>query len=165
MTSRGCISPGSTNAGVVTALPSLTLVNQVTGRAFGSGETMDGAYWRRQAREPAAFAGCVETLAESGVEVVVEVGSDAALGLKVLTAWPEPAGYGGTSADGVGTPLVLSSLTQSSEIGCGFVEAVAGAYEAGLILDFAGLFAGEERRRISLPGYPFQRRRFWFDEL
>ena len=32
--------------GVVTALPSLTMVSQVTGRALGSGETMDGAYWR-----------------------------------------------------------------------------------------------------------------------
>ena len=34
--------------GVVTALPSIALVNQVTGRALGSGETMDGAYWRQQ---------------------------------------------------------------------------------------------------------------------
>lgn len=42
---------------------------------------------------------------------------------------------------------------------CGFVRAVAGAYEAGLTVSFAGLFAGETRRRVSLPGYPFQRRR------
>jgi len=41
------------------------------------------------------------------------------------------------------------------------VEAIAKAYEAGLTVAFAGLFGGEERRRISLPGYPFQRRRFW----
>ena len=42
-----------------------------------------------------------------------------------------------------------------------FVEAVAAAYEAGLPVAFAGLFAGETRRRISLPTYPFQRRRHW----
>ena len=47
--------------------------------------------------------------------------------------------------------------------GGGFLEAVAGAYEAGLPLSFAGLFAGESRRRIALPGYPFERRRFWVD--
>ena len=41
------------------------------------------------------------------------------------------------------------------------VEAVAAAYEAGTQVSFAGLFAGEERRRIAIPGYPFQRRRFW----
>ena len=43
----------------------------------------------------------------------------------------------------------------------GFVDAAAGAYQAGLNLDFAGLFAGESRRRVSIPGYPFQRRRHW----
>ncbi|MDD9997726.1 MAG: hypothetical protein OXQ89_08280 [Rhodospirillaceae bacterium] len=43
------------------------------------------------------------------------------------------------------------------------VQAAARAYEAGDELDFQGLFAGETRRRISLPGYPFQRRPFWFD--
>ena len=42
-------------------------------------------------------------------------------------------------------------------------EAVAGAYVAGLSVSFAGLFAGESRRRISLPSYPFQRRRHWID--
>jgi len=43
------------------------------------------------------------------------------------------------------------------------VQAAARAYEAGHDLDFKGLFKGEARRRVSLPGYPFQRRPFWFD--
>ena len=149
--------------GVVTALPSLTLVNQVTGRALGSGETMDGAYWRRQASEPAALEGCAKTLMESEVEVFVEIGPDTAFVPQVLSAWPDLSGDAGASGDGAAPPVVLSSLHRASESGVGFVEAVARAYEAGLTLDFAGLFAGEERRRISLPGYPFQRRRFWFD--
>ena len=42
-----------------------------------------------------------------------------------------------------------------------FASAVAGAYRAALPVDFRGLFAGESRRRINIPGYPFQRRRFW----
>ena len=43
----------------------------------------------------------------------------------------------------------------------GFAAAVAEAYEAGLRINFEGLFAGETRRRISLPDYPFERRRYW----
>ncbi|MDE3261804.1 MAG: SDR family NAD(P)-dependent oxidoreductase, partial [Acidobacteriota bacterium] len=46
----------------------------------------------------------------------------------------------------------------------GFIAAVAEAYEAGLDINFAGLFTGETRRRISLPGYPFERRRYWIPE-
>ena len=150
--------------GVVTALPSLTLVNGVTGRILASGETLDAAYWRRQASEPAALDECVRTLAESGVEVVVGIGADSILTQRVASAWPELSGGAGANGDSAAPPVVLSSQKQSSESGSRFVEAVARAYEAGLAIDFAGLFAGEERRRISLPGYPFQRRRFWFDE-
>ena len=40
---------------------------------------------------------------------------------------------------------------------------MADAYEAGLGIAFEGLFADEERRRVSLPTYPFQRRRYWVD--
>ena len=151
--------------GIVMAAPSLTMVNQVTGRALGPGETLDGAYWRMQVREPAKFERCMETLAELGVNFVVEVGAYATLVPRMISIWPETVGNGEVSGNsaGTGAPLVLSSLKQPSESDCGFVEAVAEAYESGLALDFTGLFAGEERRRISLPGYPFQRRRFWFD--
>ncbi len=54
------------------------------------------------------------------------------------------------------------AFMQVADCGGGFVNAVAGAYEAGLPVSFAGLFAGEIRHRISIPDYPFQRRRHWF---
>ena len=44
------------------------------------------------------------------------------------------------------------------------VIAAAQAYEAGETVSFTDLFAGENRRRISLPGYPFQRRRHWINK-
>ena len=47
--------------------------------------------------------------------------------------------------------------------GNGFLKAVACAYEAGLTVSFRALYAGEYRRRVSLPGYPFEPRRFWID--
>ena len=56
--------------------------------------------------------------------------------------------------DGLGTDVTI-------EIGPEFVKAVAKAYEAGLPISFEGMFTGETRRRISLPTYPFQRRRHW----
>ena len=43
------------------------------------------------------------------------------------------------------------------------VLAAAEAYEAGQEVSFEELFAGETRRRIALPGYPFQRRRHWVE--
>ena len=141
--------------------PSLPLVSNVTGKPVGPDRLMDGAYWRRHARQPVQFAGCVETLAaELDVDAVIELGPHAILGPLVSLNWP--AGSGVADA-----PLVLPSLLRPSFDGSeperadAFLSAVSGAYRAGLPVDFRGLFAGERRRRISIPGYPFQRRRFW----
>ena len=145
------------------APPSLPFVSNLTGRTMDSGEALDAAYWRRQMRAPVAFRACVETLAELAVDAVVEIGPHAVLGPMVSMAWPD--------AGGIAEPAVVSSLRRPATgeeppapgTGGGFVEAAAGAYEAGLPLRFDGLFAGEERRRIALPGYPFQRERYWVE--
>ena len=143
------------------APPSIPFVSNLTGMTIGSGETLGAAYWRRQMRAPVAFRACVETLAGLGTDAVVEIGPHAVLGPMVSMAWPS----------GVAEPAVVSSLRRPATgeespapgSGGGFVEAVAGVYEAGLPLRFDGLFAGESRRRISLPGYPFQRERYWVE--
>ena len=71
--------------------PSLTFVSNLTGRAIEPGQTLDAAYWRRQAREPVAFRACVETLAEIGVDALVEIGPHAVLGPMATLSWPESA--------------------------------------------------------------------------
>ena len=150
------------------------LVSNVTGRVMGSGERMDGVYWRRHAREPVAFGAGVAALAEMGVEVLVELGPGPVLGRMAALAWPQAEGKEGAegSTPGAVEPVVVSSLwgrgrkgeaSGSGSSGSGFEEAVAEAYAAGLEVGFAGMFAGEERRRVSLPGYPFQRQRYWVD--
>ena len=144
------------------APPSITMVSNLTGRAVEPDTALDASYWRRQAREPVAFRACIETLADLGVDAVVEIGPHSVLGPMTLLAWPE-------SAEGGGPPAAVSSLRQphpdvpAAETEGAFVAAVAQAYEAGLPIRFDGLFAGESRRRISLPGYPFQRERHWVE--
>ncbi len=138
--------------------PSLTVISNLTGRPVESDMALDAAYWRRHAREPVAFASGIRSAAELGVDLVVEIGPHAVLGPMSTLAWPD---------NGAAAPAVLASLRRpprdgsSPEPESGFVDAVADAYEAGLEVRFEGLFAGESRRRVSLPGYPFQRERYW----
>ncbi len=145
--------------------PSLALVSNLTGQKVEPGTTLDGAYWRRHARQPVAFAGGVRTLADLGVDLVIEIGPHAVLGPMTTLAWPHPA----SGQDVAGGPVVLASLRRprrdasTPEAESSFIDAVAEAYEAGLEFSFEGLFAGETRRRISLPSYPFQRRRHWLE--
>ncbi len=147
-------------SGASVAPPSITFVSTLTGRTVDPGTALDGPYWRRQTREAVAFRRAVATLAELGVEAVVEIGPHAVLGPMVTLAWPE-------SADPAQPPAVVSSLRRpgsqvpEEEARDAFAAAVARAYEAGLPISFPGLFAGESRRRISLPGYPFQHESHW----
>ena len=68
------------------------------------------------------------------------------------------------SAEGPGAAVSGGEgAAASSAEGDGFVEAVSGAWEAGLGLKFEGLHAGELRRRLSLPTYPFERQRYWVE--
>jgi len=144
-------------AGLTLSPPSTSLVDGADGRVVGSVDELDIAGWLRQATGPAALSGAAGALAGLGTEVVVVIGPDPTQGRAIREAWPET----GTA------PTVLSALvgsrgdTEAAEADGGFLSAVAGAYEAGVDISFAGLFAGEVRRRISLPGYPFQRRRHW----
>ena len=141
--------------------PSLTVVSNLTGRAVEPGQTQDGVYWKRHAREPVAFAQGVQTLSDLGVDVVLEIGPRSVLAPMAASAWPE--------SPQTPAPVVLSSLSPptnnavASGSADGFVGAVAEAYQAGLPIRFAGLFAGETRRRISLPSYPFQRKHHWLE--
>ena len=143
--------------------PSIPFVSNLNGNTVGSSEVLDATYWRRQMRAPVAFRTCVETLAELGVNSVIEIGPHSVLGPMTSLAWPTT----GKNSE----PAVMSSIIRPATgeqlpapgSGGGFVEAAAAAYEAGLPLRFNGLFAAEARCRIALPGYPFQRERYWVE--
>ena len=166
--------------------PAVSLVSNVTGRVVGEGELLDGAYWRRHARAPVAYGAGVGALSGLGVDVAIELGPGAVLGPLLSQTWPtedvpvvlasqrralasgpraaasghrdaESAAGSGAAVSG-GMRAAVSSGEED-----GFIEAVAGAWEAGLGLKFEGLHAGEARRRLSLPTYPFERRRYWVE--
>ncbi|MEI7601619.1 MAG: SDR family NAD(P)-dependent oxidoreductase, partial [Aestuariivirga sp.] len=126
------------------------LISNVTGEAVGSQERLDGAYWRKHARSAVAFAQGVKSLAELGVDCLLEVGPHGVLTAMAGLCWPD-----GTA------PRLVASLTRGEDGSASFAHAVGAVYAAGSHLDFAGLFAGEARARIALPGYPFQRQRYW----
>ena len=146
---------------VSVASPSITVISNLTGSAVEQGMSLDGAYWRRHAREAVAFASGVKSMAEEGVDLVIEMGPHSVLGPMATLAWPGIA---------AGPPTALASLRRpqrgaaTPDPETSFIDAVAEAYEAGLEISFEGLYGGESRRRISLPSYPFQRERHWVEQ-
>ncbi len=151
---------------VAVSQPSVALVSNVTGRLLEEGETLDSGYWRRHARQTVQFRKGIGALAELGVDVAIEMGPHSVLGPLLSLVWPGPADL----PEPPEAPVVLQSMLRprnddpAPELKDAFLTAVASGYEAGLDLSFDGLFANERRRKIELPGYPFQRERYWLDE-
>ena len=143
--------------GVTLAAPFLPVVSSVTGQMLESVDALDIDHWLRENEVPSLLSRQAETVGQLGVDVVVGIGPDSKMGRRIGDAWP----------DSSEVPVALSSLESPPNDGespapdGGFVRAVAQAYEAGLDISFIGLFVGEARRRISIPSYPFQRRRHW----
>jgi len=124
---------GETANTLTHAEPTIPLVSTVTGQAAEIGS---GAYWVRQVCQPVRFADAVRTLKDRGIGRFVEVGPDA-----VLTPVVEGC-----------LPAVRRSRPE--------VESLL-AVVAQVEPDWKAFYAGTGARRVDLPTYAFQHRRYW----
>lgn len=139
--------------------PAITLVSAASPGAIAAGEDFGAAYWLQRALAPAESEHRLPIPSAMDVQVVVEVGA------AVASEAPTDAADGAVDGDEAVEPVVLAGAPRAevADQSDAFMRSVARAYEAGLDIAFEGLFVGESRRRIALPQYPFQRRRFWLE--
>jgi acyl transferase domain-containing protein/acyl carrier protein len=132
--------------------PRLPLVSTVSGRLAGE-EVATAGYWLSQARQPVRFAAGVDTLLRQGCRCFVELGP----GADLLALVRRHAGDGGDL-------LLLASERRpadgSSHAGAALARSAAALHVHGVPLALDGV-ARQTWRRLSLPTYPFQRRRCW----
>ena len=131
--------------------PQRILIDNRTGAALGRSVKLDGAYWRRHARQPVEFAKSVRTLADLNCKVLLEIGPQPVLTAAALRAWPDPAT----------APRAIASLRRNTADHRQITEAVADAYVLGHLPDFAA-FRQAHARKLDLPTYPFEHRQYWF---
>ncbi|HEV7506854.1 MAG TPA: non-ribosomal peptide synthase/polyketide synthase [Thermoanaerobaculia bacterium] len=133
--------------------PSLPFVSNLTGQWITAAEATDPGYWVRHLRHTVRFADGLATLAALG-GVLLEVGPGRTLG---TLARQHP--------DLAGRPPV-ASLRHPQDREPDQETALRGLGQlwlAGARPDWRGFYAGENRRRIPLPTYPFERRRYWIE--
>ncbi|MGW0244893.1 SDR family NAD(P)-dependent oxidoreductase [Micromonospora chalcea] len=111
---------------------------------------LDAAYWFDNCREPVDFAGGVDALLDDGFRIFVECSPHPVLTMALQ----------GIVDDRGVDAAVLGSLRRDE--GDRFPTALAEAFTRGVDLDWTAVHGGV-RRRVDLPTYAFQRRRFWLD--
>ena len=133
--------------------PQRILIDNRTGSALGRSVKLDGAYWRRHARQPVEFAKSVRTLADLSCKVLLEIGPQPVLTAAALRAWPDPAT----------APRAIASLRRNAADHRQITEAVADAYALGHLPDF-NAFRQAHARKLDLPTYPFEHRQYWYND-
>ncbi|MBE8517270.1 SDR family NAD(P)-dependent oxidoreductase [Amycolatopsis sp. H6(2020)] len=121
------------------------VVSTVTGQVAGP-ELSTPDYWVRQVRASVRFADAVATLAGQGVRTFLEAGPDAVLSAMAADCLGE---------DVVAVPLLRRDRPEERT----FATALAGLWVRGVPVDLAAAFTGA--RRVPLPTYAFQHRRYW----
>jgi amino acid adenylation domain-containing protein/non-ribosomal peptide synthase protein (TIGR01720 family) len=133
--------------------PALPFLSNVTGTWITAAEATDPAYWTRHLCRTVRFAECLaELLADPG-RLLLEVGPGRTLGTFALAA-------------GAAEPSVLASLRHAytrQPDQAFLLETLGRSWLAGARPDWRAFAAGERRRRVPLPTYPWERQRFWVD--
>jgi natural product biosynthesis luciferase-like monooxygenase protein/amino acid adenylation domain-containing protein/non-ribosomal peptide synthase protein (TIGR01720 family) len=130
--------------------PQVPYVSSVTGTWIRAEEATDPAYWARQMRAPVRFGDGLDALLAEGCTVFLEVGPDQA-----LTAL---ARLGTRGQAGRAVPSLPRAGSKSGEHAA-LSEALGALWEQGLEVRWRDVYAHEQRRRLSLPTYAFERHR------
>jgi acyl transferase domain-containing protein/acyl carrier protein len=150
------LEPFRAKLGKVTLTPPrLRYVSNLTGTWITEREATDPEYWVRHLRQTVNFAQGILALAAEPEQILLEVGPGNTLGTFARQTLPAGASTSVVASlrhpreDGKDLPFVLGALGR--------------LWVAGARVDPTAFLAGQKRRRVSLPAYPFERERYWID--
>ncbi len=133
--------------------PTLPFVSNLTGDWIRDEEAVDPGYWARHLREPVRFADGLATLRErlGDATLLLEVGPGGTL-----------QGFARQQQPDAALPaLALMPAPGSATEARDCLGVLARLWAAGCEPDWPALHRGAPPRRVSLPAYPFDRRRHW----
>ena len=131
--------------------PRIPLVSNLSGAVAATGELTHPAAWSQHTRRPVRFADSVETLRQEGCQIFLEIG-------------PKPVlmGMAKRLLNGEESRF-LPSLRPKRDDHQQLFESLGELHLAGVAVDWLGLDHDSPRQRLSLPTYPFERRRHWLE--
>src|SRR5262249_23547248 len=128
-------------------------LSNLTGSWIRPEEACEPEYWVRHLRGTVRFSDCLAELLKDTDQVLLEVGPGRTLGRLVHQQPSKPAAVlHSLGRFGEGAPDLEVLLKN-----CGQLWVLGGRVDA------ARFYAGQGRRRVILPTYPFERQRYWIE--
>jgi acyl transferase domain-containing protein len=136
--------------------PRIPYISNLTGAWIKAEQAMDPNYWAQHLRGTVRFSQGLDELMQDRERIYLEVGPGRTL---ATLASRHP---------GRQEQLVLSSQRHPTEEAADpakLLETLGRLWMAGVKIDWRKFYEDENRRRLALPSYPFERQRFWIDAL
>jgi len=138
--------------------PSIPYVSSLTGQWITAEEVTQPAYWTNHLRRTVRFADAVATVSARPETILLEVGPSETL-VQMMRQIAKETG----SND---APLVFASLASAKDSiseDKALLSSLGRLWTAGVQPDWQAFHAGARRKRVLLPTYPFDRKRFWIE--
>ncbi|MDX6464201.1 MAG: hypothetical protein QOE55_7898, partial [Acidobacteriaceae bacterium] len=134
-------------------LAKTAMMSTVTG-AWLNGNKPDAGYWGKNLCEPFQLAGALSTLIAEGFDGFLEISPHSLLGgpIRQLLAQTKAGTF------------VLGSSRRGEEGDHTLMSSLAALYAAGRYVNWPAIFPSGGQV-VSLPAYPWQRERYWLDQL
>ena len=133
--------------------PRIPYLSNVTGTWITQEEATDPAYWARHLRQTVRFADCLTKLRRTPQQILVEVGPGNALSSLARQ-------------EGGSDSKAFASLPHAREAEGGLacaLHTLGELWTHGVQIYWEKQHADGSTRRISLPTYPFEHKRFWIE--
>lgn len=133
--------------------PNIPFVSNISGTWIKTAEATDPNYWAQQLRQPVRFSEGITKLLNQSERILLEIGPGQML--STLARQHQQ-----------GEQAVISSLRhpqeQQSDIEVLF-KALGQLWLMGVQIDWSSFYTQEQRQRLPLPTYPFERQRYWIE--
>ncbi|MGW0880268.1 SDR family NAD(P)-dependent oxidoreductase [Streptomyces sp. NPDC002671] len=135
--------------------PEIPFLSNVTGTWITDEQATSPEYWGTQLREPVRFRDALDVLFADPALVPLETGPGQTLAnfVRAHRSWTT----GRTVAGSLPHP---GDRTDEGNL---LLANLGAVWSAGALVDWAAFHEGEHRSTVRLPGYAFQRRRYWVE--
>ena len=147
--------------------PQLKIISLVTGE-LASNQIMSPEYWVNHVRQAVRFADGMDTLIRMGIDTFVEIGPKPVLLGMGRRSLPDDYGTWLPTLRPSRCPELVEGTGRAgsqmrSDWSC-LLSSVGQLYVRGVEIDWKG-FCLTPRRKVILPTYPFQRKRYWLEPI
>lgn len=135
--------------------PQCEIISSASGQRLADEEACSPEYWAHHCRDTVRFADAIATVTQAGADVLIEAGPGNTLETLARQQFSRDSGV-------IITGSLPAAAVDASDIET-LYRSVGTLWSKGVCINWPQFYAQEDRCRISLPTYPFNRRRYWIE--